>query len=196
MRRPTLTLLAFVLAGLSASPAQAEGVYWTTESVLKSFFPDSEKVTYETIVTARHTDTLRAQLDALPAKERYFVFVARTGEQIDGYAVIDTEMGQHRPITFGIKISPDGKVERTEVMAYREAYGEGIRHTRFRKQFLGKRSGDPLDLGHDISAVTGATISARSATRVVRRALVLVGIVRGRGPARATATSARSERDA
>ena len=177
MRRLALTTVAALALGSIPSGARAEGVYWTTESLLRSFFADSEKVTYQVVETAAHRQLLRERVGIVPAKDRYYVFVARTGERVDGYAVIDTEKGQHQPITFGIQISPTGRVLRTEVMAYHEAYGEEIRAQRFRRQFEGKRSSDPVHLGDDIVAITGATMSSRSTTLAVRRALLLVELV-------------------
>jgi Na+-translocating ferredoxin:NAD+ oxidoreductase subunit G len=124
-----------------------------------------------------YVEITRAELSALGGagnKDKYVVYVARTGERVDGYAVIDDEKGQHEPISFGIKVTPEGKVERIEVMVYREAYGSEIKDPRFRAQFVNKARGDTLKLGQDIDGITGATISARSTTNVVKRALALV----------------------
>jgi len=97
--------------------------------------------------------------------------------------VIDDEKGQHQPITFGIKLDATGRVQRTEVMVYREGYGEEIREARFKKQYRGKGPGDGLRFGSDIVAISGATISSRSMTVAVARAVKLVEAARGkRGP--------------
>ena len=86
---------------------------------------------------------------------------------------IDEENGQHLPITFAVKLSPDGVVQRQEIVAYREARGDEVRDARFRNQFVGKSARDPLLPGDDIVAVSGATISSRAMAVGVKRALVL-----------------------
>jgi len=113
--------------------------------------------------------------------------VATTAGQVDGYAFIDDEIGQHEPITFAVRLSAAGVVDRQEVLVYREAFGDEIRDPRFRKQFVGKRPSDACRLGVDIDAVSGATISSESMARGVKRALVLFDIgVRARATAAIT----------
>ena len=117
---------------------------------------------------------LTAVLGYPPRKLSYTIYVAKTGEQIDGYAVIDEEKGQHLPITFAVQFSRDGAVQRQEIMVYRERYGDEIRDPRFRQQFVGKHSRSPLREGEEVIALSGATISSRAMVIGVRRALVLL----------------------
>ena len=100
--------------------------------------------------------------------------MATTHGKIDGYAVVDDEQGLHQPITFATRLSPRGMVERVEIMVYREPRGDEVRDVRFRKQFQGKTSQDPLRLNRDIDAVSGATVSSASLAVGVRRATILV----------------------
>lgn len=176
-RKPLGLFLAVTLACLSLtpSPASASATYFTTAGVLKEFFPNSERVTYRKIpLTREKREILTKRLGYQPKLSEYVVFVALTGDRVDGYAVIDDERGQHEPITFAVKFSPQGVVERQEVMVYREKYGEEIVDSRFRVQFVGKTGNDPLRAGRDIDVVTGATISSRSMAVGVRRAIALV----------------------
>lgn len=177
-RRPPMRLfLALVLAALALVPtgAAASATYFTTAGVLKEFFPKSERVTYRKIqLSAAQRELLTSRLGYRPARGEYVIFVALSGEVVDGYALIDDERGQHEPITFAVKFSPEGVVQRHEVMVYREKYGEEIVDPRFRVQFVGKTGRDPLRAGRDIDVVTGATISSRSMAVGVRRALALI----------------------
>ena len=61
-----------------------------------------------------------------------------------------------------------------------EPQGEAIQEKRFRRQFVGKRSKDPITLDKDIDAISGATISSRSATFAARKGLLLAEVLRGR----------------
>lgn len=167
-------LFAFTL--LAPSSSRAEDVYWTTKSLLKDFFKTSKRVTYVKLEGANERAALKKLLGYTPKRSSYVVFVAKSGDRVDGYAVIDEEMGQHLPITFGVKISPEGKVERLEVMVYREGYGDEIREGRFRRQFEGKSQRDDIRFGSDVVAISGATISSKAMAVGVRRAVVLATV--------------------
>lgn len=185
--RPRLAALALsatlFAAGSLAAPrvARADDVYFTTPALLSDFFKSSERVSYVKVESAAARAALVKVLGYVPAKSSYVVFVARSGARIDGYAVIDEEPGQHQPITFGVKLSPKGEIERTEIMVYREGYGAEVREERFRRQFTGKTAKDPLRLGDDVVAISGATISAKAMASGVRRAAALVAVVQTEG---------------
>ena len=72
-------------------------------------------------------------------KNSYTLYIAKTGEHVDGYAILDEENGQHLPISFAVKLSPSGAVEAAGVMVYRERYGDEVRDPRFRQQFVQAR---------------------------------------------------------
>jgi hypothetical protein len=95
-------------------------------------------------------------------------------------------MGQHLPITFGVKISPTGQVERVEVMVYRESFGGEVRDARFREQFVGKGERSPIRSGDDIIAISGATLSSKAVALGVRRAIALTTCVRALSEATAS----------
>ena len=143
--------------------------------MLASFFPKSERVTYRTLtLDAREKARLAHRLGYTPARDSYTVFVALTQGKVDGYAVIDDELGLHQPITFATRLTSKGVVDRVEIMVYREPRGDEVRDPRFRKQFEGKTAADPLRIDRDIDAVSGATVSSASLATGVRRAAVLV----------------------
>jgi H+/Na+-translocating ferredoxin:NAD+ oxidoreductase subunit G len=170
----SLALAVWLWVGVSL-PAEAAGTFFTTPQVLKEFFPKSQRVSYRKVkLGPAELAAVQGRLGYKPTKPEYVIFVATTGEHVDGYAVIDEELGQHEQITFAVKLSPEGVVERHEVMVYREKYGEEITDARFRRQFQGKTAKDPVRAGVDIDVVTGATISSRSMAIGVRRALVLL----------------------
>ncbi|MCK6549109.1 FMN-binding protein [Myxococcota bacterium] len=173
-------MLALTFAALTALPgrAAAEDVYFTTPALLTEFFKTSERVSYVKVEGDAGRDALTKLLGYAPAKRSYVVFVARTGAKVDGYAVIDDELGQHQPITFGVKLSPDGAVERAEIMVYREGYGAEVREARFRRQFTGKTAADRLRLGDDVVAISGATLSSKAMATGIRRAAALVSVVK------------------
>jgi electron transport complex protein RnfG len=170
-----LLVLAGQVPSRVASASGAETSYGSSRAVLASFFPKSERVTYRTFPVDSATRARLAQrLGYAPARDKYTIFVATTAGKVDGYAVVDDEKGLHQPITFATRLSPRGVVERVEIMVYREPRGEEVRDPRFRKQFVGKTSRDPLRISDDLDAVSGATVSSVSLAVGVRRAIVLV----------------------
>lgn len=168
-------LLTASLAG--QGDARAEGTYFTTKGILKDFFPRSEKVSFERVTpTAAQRAELKKKLGYELAQKQYIFYVAKTGGRIDGYAFIDDQLGQHLPITFAVKLAPDGSVARQEIMVYRESRGDEVRDARFRKQFIGKTAADLIRANKDIDCVSGATISSHAVANGVRRAVLLFDI--------------------
>lgn len=166
--------------------AQAQSTFFTPRAVLGEFFPSSQVVTYQRFEpSAEQRARIEQRLGYPLRKTSYTVYIAKTNEEIDGYAVIEEEMGQHLPITFAVKLSKAGAVVRQEIMVYRERYGDEVRDPRFRQQFQGKTANDPLRPGEEVIAVSGATISSRAMALGVRRVLVLVDELVLRAPAAA-----------
>jgi hypothetical protein len=167
---------AALLAALFCAPAvaRADGVFFSTRDLLTDFFRSSQAVGYRKITVGEaERARLVRRLGYAPAKSSYTFYVATTGSHVDGYALIDEENGEHQPITFAVKLSPAGVVERQEIVAYREPRGDEVRDERFRKQFVGKSARDPICANQDIVAISGATISSRAMATGVKRAVVL-----------------------
>ena len=167
-------LLAAIAVGVTARSARADQVYFTPRDLLADFFRTSQNVTYKKVeLDAAGKQRLQHRLGYHPARDSYTFYVATSGGRIDGYAFIDEEKGEHLPITFAVKLSPEGKVQRQEIVVYREARGDEVRDERFRAQFVGKSARDAIDTDEDIMAVSGATISSRAMAVGVKRAVVL-----------------------
>lgn len=189
----TLLGLGVALALTAPATARAQGVTWrNAQELLADFFRSSQAVTYQKFpIRPADRERLARRLGYAPAKQSYTFYVAKSGARVDGYALIDDELGEHQPITFAVKLSPAGVVERQEVLTYREPYGDEVRTPRFRQQFVGKTAKDPVQADRDITVISGATISSRSMAVGVRRALLLFDeLVRPALSAQASAAAA------
>lgn len=154
--------------------ASAQTIYWTKEAILKEFFSTSDSVEAKVLkITNSERESISKRLGYSPPKE-VRVFYGTTNGTIDGFAIIDNEIGQHMPITFAVLIGTNGAIQRTEVMVYRESHGSEVQDRRFRNQFHGKSSKDPFRTGRDIDAVSGATISSSSLAKGFKRAVILI----------------------
>jgi hypothetical protein len=163
---------ALVLA--AAVPGRADEVYYSPRDLLADFFRKSQQVSYKKLqVDEIDRQRISRRLGYALPRTNYTFYVATSGSHVDGYALIDEEKGEHLPITFAVQLSPEGKVQRQEIVVYREARGDEVRDDRFRRQFIGKSAQDRVDVDQDIVAVSGATISSRAMAIGVKRALVL-----------------------
>ncbi len=170
--------LVLVLAALVASPAAA-AVWFTQDALLGSFFPQAvAPVARAWTPSVAQSAAFKAKVGYAPPSKSYIWFGAAPGDPTGDLALIDEQLGQHEPITFGVLLGPDCAVKRVEIMVYREAYGEGVRAPAFRAQFTGRKAADPMRAGREIQIVSGATVSSRSLAVGVRRATALCEVWR------------------
>lgn len=101
-----------------------------------------------------------------------FYFGKKDGER-KGVAVIDVQPGKWGPVEFIIAMDLNGTVKAVRVMSYQEIRGRPIARLAFMNQYRGKNVNSTLTVGKDIVGISGATISSRSATFAVKKALVL-----------------------
>ncbi len=166
--------VCILLFSLLYSPVAFGVVYMKPKDVLTQFFNNSEKVVSEKKQVGAIQRAELSQRLGYKFKEKELIFyVGKTGAKIDGYALLDHQIGKTQPITFMTLIGPKGRVEQIEVLVYRESHGSEVRHQRFLKQFYTKVSSDPLRRGRDIVNISGATMSVDAMTVGVKRALIL-----------------------
>ena len=165
--------LTLLLALFRISPAFAYA-YFTEASLLASFFPGASVSAESWTVTPEQREAFKGRVGYYPPSKSYTWHVARVGSEVTGYALVDEQLGQHEPITFGVALRPDATIERIEVMVYREAYGDGVRAEGFREQFVGLDFLNPMRPGKEIRIVSGATISTRALSTGARRASALL----------------------
>ena len=105
-------------------------------------------------------------------RETTFYFAKKDGER-KGVAIIDVQPGKWGPVTFITAMDIKGTVKAVRVMSYQEIRGKPIARMAFMNQYRGKHVNSTLTVGRDIVGISGATISSRSATFSVKKALVL-----------------------
>lgn len=147
------------LAAVCAPAAAYATQYLTVEQAQRQLYPGAERFA---------PSTLKAGRDEQPA------WRALRGDTLLGYVVVDEVIGKHELITYAVALDPKGIVHGVEILDYREPRGGEVRDPRWRAQFIGKGSSDPLRLGEDIQNLSGATLSCRHITDGVRRLVALV----------------------
>jgi Na+-translocating ferredoxin:NAD+ oxidoreductase RnfG subunit len=109
-------------------------------------------------------------VDTLSVDSARVLRISRAGALL-GFAQVRNVKGKDQPITFLVAIDSVNALKDIDVLVYREPYGGEVAYEPWRKQFRGKTSAAPLEVGKDIRNVSGATISSHSVTLGVRKAL-------------------------
>lgn len=162
---------------LTQSPDGPEHVkeYLTLDQALAKVFAQADSTWKETWAPEPQEISEMEELLGWRLGSPEFVFhrASKKGKDL-GIAMVTEEKGRFKPITFMVKVSPQGQVESVLVMVYRESRGDGVKRKRFLKQFQGKSARSPLRMNRDVTSLSGATLSSRAVTAGVRRVLLLV----------------------
>ena len=98
----------------------------------------------------------------------------RNGENLLGYAVELKVVSRSGPFLIQVAVSADETVLDVQIPKYPHQRGRGVKKSVFLEQFKGVSYGEPLKVGEQIDAVSGATSSGTAVTTGVRQALLLV----------------------
>lgn len=159
----------------------AQTVYLKPAEALKLIFSTSSEIILEKKTTSADQKQRIEKILGYPLeKDSWNFYIAKTGNTMDGYALIDNEIGKTEPITFLTAINPKGQVKAVEILVYRESHGSEVHEKPFMKQYAGKSSTDPIRVGQDIKNMTGATLSARAVSKGVKRNLALWNLFYGK----------------
>jgi len=143
--------LALLVVAARAAAAQAAPAAKLAASIRRLFGPGAR------------ADTLRVDSAAVLRVSR--------GDSLLGFAEVGNVIGKDQPITFLVAVDPSDRLMDVDILVYREPYGGEVVYESWRKQFRGKTSTDPIQVGRDIRSISGATISVHAVTAGVRRIL-------------------------
>ncbi|BDG06420.1 FMN-binding protein [Anaeromyxobacter oryzae] len=147
-----------LVAATAASAAEAPR---KDEAVVRSLFPDAERIETKDVIL---TDAMVARIEPLArarVKERLVTFyTARKGAAALGYAVIHSHVVRTKRETFAIAFEPDGRIRKITVLSFLEPE-EYKPSERWLRQFDGKGPKDRLAVGDDLAPISGATLTAR-----------------------------------
>jgi len=168
---------------VAAAPASAlaDQTYLKEAEAPRAMFPASNAATRGVLeLSDPELAAVGRALERRVDIRKYPYFEVLQDGKTAGFVFVMDVLGQTLPITFAVGVTADGVLQDVQVMVYREPRGEEIQEPRFRRQFKGKRLQDPLAVGQDVDAISGATISARSAAYAARKGLALAEVMRAR----------------
>lgn len=169
MRLSSGLLISPVIVALVA-PAAMATVYLTPEQALAAIFDGKTDFKASSLRLSKEQRKSVSDSTGLTVRDQEIkIWTAADGSQM----YVDQVIGKHEFITFATGIGSDGKVRGVEILEYKETYGGEVRRPEWRKQFKGKKLGDPIKLGGDITNISGATLSSRSVTDGVKRLLAI-----------------------
>lgn len=176
--RVALRIVAAGFLAAAAQAAQARKLMDTTEALRVAFGPDA--TTRRETVFLTDDELARARQLAGDGIEIPGALVTRyvgiAGGKELGVAYFDTHRVRTLPETLMVVVAPDGGVRRVEVLAFGEPE-DYLPRRNWLDQFAGRRLDRELLLSRGIHGITGATLTARSATEAVRRVLALHAVV-------------------
>ncbi len=105
---------------------------------------------------------------------RSVVSEVREPGKLLGYLVETQVVGRSGPFGIAVLLDEGHAVKRAIVISYPWPHGRDVSKRSFARQFEGKGPEDAIEIGTDIDAVTGATISCQAMAQGVRTAIKLL----------------------
>ena len=152
----TVSVLALSIGSriIAAEEISSDSIDASTESVLSELFPDADA------------------FEAQEIGDRIVYLAFETGEPA-GRGTRFEAAGYGGAIEVFVAVDRDGKIIAVRVLSHSETPGLGdvITSDDFLSHFAGMSAGDPIEVGHDIDLISGATASVTGVTRAVRSAI-------------------------
>ena len=174
-----------LLVGSERTSESKGRVFLTLEEALKAAFPGCE-VERSTVFLGKEQKKRVQALSGVPLVSGIiYPYTAtkrdpKTGERVVvGTAYFETHRVRSLRETMMFVVSPEGKIQRAEVLAFYEPH-DYLPNARFYAQFHGHRLDAQLSLKRGIRSVTGCSLSAQAATNAARRILAIHQVVHER----------------
>jgi hypothetical protein len=176
MRRFAQIYLALMIGILCSSTAVHAGAYMTKAEALALAFGETVQVeTTSLYLTEAELDEVARQSGVRPDSALYTLYVGKAGKTVVGYAAIEAATVRTHPETVLVVLEPNGQVRFVEILAFFEPE-EYLPSKRWLDQFKARRLTNSLKVGADIQGISGATLSAQSVTRQVRKTAAILNM--------------------
>lgn len=162
----SLTLCIVFAAATLAGCATPAGDTAPEESFVAAQFTNAPAPS--TMVITGQVATAIQEILGHPYARKHILYWQAEGKTV---WVLETR-GRSNMITAGFVVR-DGRLEKTEVLVYREHRGGEIKARSFTRQFQGVSLTEDRQLDHRIDGITGATISVNAMKNLARLALYL-----------------------
>jgi hypothetical protein len=162
-RRAALALGLLVLGRVASAAASVRPA-----EALAQAFPGAEAITPTDVpLTEALTKRIAAAARIQPKDRLVTFYTARKGGQVIGHAVIHSHVVRTKRETFLLAFDATATITRLRIIAFFEPE-EYMPPERWLDRFVGRSASGRLQVGDDVDAITGATLSARGITEEIR----------------------------
>lgn len=161
------------IIALAATPGVAKP-YMSVEQARALIFPQAQEfIPAPVALTPEQVRHLERQSRVNVRSPNQQVWKVQAAGALLGWFFLDQVIGKHELITYAVGINADGTLRQFQIIEYKEAWGSQVRELKWRDQFVGKTTADSLEVGVDISNLSGGTLSATHVTDGIKRLLFL-----------------------
>jgi electron transport complex protein RnfG len=168
----TLAIYATVACGLLAvvdmgtAPLIAEAKAKETAEAMKVVFSDADDFAEDTTFTPDISTSVKVSK----------LYLAKKGGEIVG-SVVQTTGPTYDKATILIGMKLDRTITGIQFTELSDTpgFGQKAAEPAFKNQFTGKSANDAFALGSDVTAITGATITSKGVTQIVKYATYIAG---------------------
>jgi len=171
-----LFLIAYTL--LSPNSLQAKE-FKRPEQALSQIYPSSQIEVRNITLTREQVEEVQ-RISGVKLESRLASwYIVKKGGQIIAYGYADMHRVRTHPEVVLYTITPDGRLDVVEVLAFHEPL-EYMPEDQWLRLFASKQlNKDPIRLRRDIPNITGATLTARAITDNARKVLAMWQILFG-----------------
>ena len=168
--RPRLHLLIGLAIGFIALAAPAR-VFMTQQQALASAFPGA-KLTRQTFFLTPQQLAAAKKESGVDFSDQLIVRYAAP----NGYAYFDTHRVRTLAETVMILVTPDGKIDRIDILSFDEPPDYQPKRRWF-DQFRGRKLDGELSLNRAIRPISGASLSGRAIVNASRKVLAIHRVI-------------------
>jgi hypothetical protein len=174
-RRGRLHLL---IAGLIAIAWGAQArVFMTQQEALAAAFPGATVTRQTFFLTRQQIEDARRESGIKFDDQLVIRYVAVAGGKVAGYAYFDTHRVRTLPETVMIKVTPDGRVDRIDILSFDEP-PDYLPKRRWVDQIAGRRLDRELSLDRAIRPLSGASLTAQAIVNASRKVLAIHNVIK------------------
>jgi len=173
MKRVAYLGITLMLVGLVASVCLGLTYAVTRDKIAEQKMLQEAKACVEAMPGVKKPEELEENRELEKKMREHIPDVDKVFTCDKGYIIILKVKGYGGPIRMAVGIGKDGEVKGVSVISHNETPGLGanVENEEFLDQFIGKTISDPLEIGEDIQAITGATITSKAAIKEIEEAL-------------------------
>jgi len=176
-RRLIFTLFFFFLLFFGAEAKAKQ--FKDPLQALKEIYPNTQIEVKNIVLSKEQVERIEKLSNTKLGTRLVSWYIVKKGSNIIAYAYVDTHTVRTHPEVVLYTITPEGKIDVVEVLAFNEPL-EYMPDENWLKLFKGKelKEGN-LRLRRDIPNMTGATLTARAITDAARRVLAMWQVLFG-----------------